>query len=166
MDLIRQFDRHAAFRKIDRGHHRVGERQQHGRAMRRRDLDIVSPTPKLWIATTRAGQSQRLLRRWRWYSRSTSRSVRGDSAGRWLTAAAATATAATAKAATATAATPAPATTATATPRHLLQGAAVVFLVEQMECRQADVRDFLLAQRDRLCRREVEFLRHVRSRCG
>src|SRR6516164_1623815 len=76
-------------------------------------------------------------------------------AGRWLAAAAA-----------ATAATAATAASATATPRHLLQGAAVVFLVEQMECRQAYVRDFLLAQRDRLCRREVEFLRRVRSRCG
>src|SRR6516225_6440340 len=96
-----------------------------------------------------------------------------DPAGRWLAAAAAAATAAAAPAttatettATATAATTAPATTATATPRHLLQGAAVVFLVEQMKCRQTDVRDLLLAQRDRLCRREVEFLRHVRSRRG
>ena len=78
---------------------------------------------------------------------------------------AATATTATATAAAAPA-TSAPATTATATPRHLPQGATVSLLVEEMECRQADVRDFLLAQRDRLCRREVEFLRHVRRRRG
>jgi hypothetical protein len=79
------------------------------------------------------------------------------------TAAAATATAA---AATPAPATSAPATAATATPRHLLQGAAIVFLVEQMECRQADVRNFLFTQRDRLRRREVGFLRDICSRRG
>jgi hypothetical protein len=84
-------------------------------------------------------------------------------------AAAAASAAAAAAAATTATATPAPATSApatTATPRHLLQGAAVVFLVEQMECRQADVRDFLFTQRDCLCRCDVEFLRDVRSRRG
>jgi hypothetical protein len=58
----------------------------------------------------------------------------------------AAAAAATAATATAAAATPVPAPSAaetTATPRHLLRDAAIAFLVEQMECRQADVRDFL-----------------------
>jgi hypothetical protein len=75
------------------------------------------------------------------------------------------AAAATAAAATPAPATSAPATTATATPRHLLQGAAIVFLVEQMECRQADVRDFLFTQRDRLRRREVEFRGRADTLC-
>jgi hypothetical protein len=84
-------------------------------------------------------------------------------------AAAATNAAATAATATAAAATPATATAAaaaatTATPRYLLLGATVVFLVEEMERRQTDVRDFLFTQRDRLCRREVEFLRDICSR--
>jgi hypothetical protein len=80
------------------------------------------------------------------------------------TAATASAAAATAAAATATAAAAAP-----ATPRHLLQGAAVVFLVEEVERRETDVGDFFLTERDGLRRREVEFLRDVsggRGCCG
>jgi hypothetical protein len=42
LDFLRQFDHHAAAFEIDRRHHGVGERQQHGRALRRRDLDDVA----------------------------------------------------------------------------------------------------------------------------
>ena len=42
VDFLRQFDHHAAAGEIDRRHHRIGERQQHGRALRRRDLDDVA----------------------------------------------------------------------------------------------------------------------------
>ena len=41
-DFLRQFDHHAAAREIDRRHDCIGERQQHGRALRRRDLDDVA----------------------------------------------------------------------------------------------------------------------------
>src|SRR6185312_6895621 len=41
-DFIRQFDQHTSAGKIDSRHHRVGERQQHGRAGGRRDLDDVA----------------------------------------------------------------------------------------------------------------------------
>jgi hypothetical protein len=79
----------------------------------------------------------------------------------------ATATAsATATAATTAGATAAAAAAASATPRHLLQRAAVVFLVEQVERREADVGDFFFAQCDSLGRREVEFLRDIRGRHG
>jgi len=42
LDLLGQFDHDASARKIDRRHHDMGEWQQHGRAMRRRDLDDVA----------------------------------------------------------------------------------------------------------------------------
>jgi hypothetical protein len=75
---------------------------------------------------------------------------------------AATATASTAATATSATATAAATAAAPATPRHLLQGAAIVFLVEEMECREADVGDLFLAERDALCRCEVELLRKVK----
>src|SRR5258706_10682318 len=42
LDLIRQFDHHTPAPKIDPGHHGMGERQQHGRAIRRCDLDDIA----------------------------------------------------------------------------------------------------------------------------
>src|SRR5712675_702665 len=41
-DLVRQFDHHTSVRAIDQRHHGIGERQQHGRALRWRDLDDVA----------------------------------------------------------------------------------------------------------------------------
>jgi hypothetical protein len=80
----------------------------------------------------------------------------------------ATATAATATAAAATPATATAAAAASATPGYLHAVASCfrALFVEQIECRQTDVRDFLFTQRDRLCRREVEFLRDICSRRG
>ena len=91
-----------------------------------------------------------------------------SAADRDATAAAAAAAAATTPAAAtpASAATAAAAAAAPATPRHLLQGAAVVFLVEEVERREADVGDFFFAKRDGLRRREVEFLRNVNGGRG
>jgi hypothetical protein len=83
------------------------------------------------------------------------------------TAGTATATSATTAAATtapATAAASAAAATAT-TPRDL-HVAAGVFLVEEMEGRQTDVRDFFLTKRDGLGRREAQFLRRIESGGG
>jgi hypothetical protein len=83
------------------------------------------------------------------------------------TTAAATTTASTASAATAAAA--ATATTATAAPGHLLEaGRAALFLIEQVERGKARVRNLLFAEKNRLARREIQFLRGVRirqSRC-
>jgi hypothetical protein len=42
-----------------------------------------------------------------------------------------------------------------------LQGAAVVFLVEEVEGSETDVGHFFLTERDSLRRREVEFMRNV-----
>jgi hypothetical protein len=85
-------------------------------------------------------------------------------------AAAATATAATSAtpAASAAAATPATSAAAAAAPGYL-HVAANVLLVEQMERCQTDVGDFFFAERERLSRRIVRGLPHVRgrhSRCG
>jgi len=41
-DFLRQLDDDAATREIDRWHHGIGERQQHGRALGRRDLDDIA----------------------------------------------------------------------------------------------------------------------------
>jgi len=80
---------------------------------------------------------------------------------------AATSTAATA-AATPSAATPT-STTAAAAARDLHEAAAAAFLVEDVECRQTDVRDFLFAENEALIGRGVQRLRNVRGRnrgCG
>ncbi len=78
------------------------------------------------------------------------------------------AAAAAANAASATsAAAAAPATSAaTATAPGYLHAAANVFLVEEMERRQADVGDFLVAERDCLSRHVVRRLLHIRRRHG
>jgi hypothetical protein len=48
-----------------------------------------------------------------------------------------------------------------------LHGIAYVFLVEEMEGREADIRDFLFTERDRVGWHKAQFLRRVRSRhCG
>jgi len=83
-------------------------------------------------------------------------------------AATATATAATATSATstATAASTAASTPAAASPRSL-HGVACVFLVEEMEGREADIGDFFFTERDRVAWHKVQFLRGVRGRhCG
>jgi hypothetical protein len=86
-------------------------------------------------------------------------------------AAATTATPAATTAATTAAATTAAATTAampTATATRNLHEVARAFLVEKVERRQADVGDFFFAERERLRRRNVQFLRSVNgwySRC-
>jgi Spy/CpxP family protein refolding chaperone len=83
--------------------------------------------------------------------------------------AATTAAAATATTTTATATTTA-AATATAAPSHLLEaGIAAIFLVEEMEGGEAHVSNFFFAEQHGLRRREVQFLRSIRSRqrrCG
>jgi len=76
-------------------------------------------------------------------------------------AAAAATRAATAPAATPCAGTASSTTAAPATPRHLLQGAAVIFLVEEVEGSEPDVGHFFLIERDSLRRRDVEFLWNV-----
>jgi len=80
----------------------------------------------------------------------------------------AAATAATATAAAATPATATAAATASTTPGylHAVASSFRALFVEHIECRQTDVRDFLFTQRDRLCWREVEFLRDICSRRG
>src|SRR5262249_24209384 len=67
----------------------------------------------------------------------------------------------------ATTPTAAPATTATsaAAPRNL-HTVTNVFLVEEVECRQADVGQFFFAKGDCRVRCEVPRLRHVRVRYG
>jgi hypothetical protein len=74
-------------------------------------------------------------------------------------AAGATAASTTASATTATAA-----ATATAAPCHLLSAGSAVLLVEQMERGETDVGDFFFTEQDALGRREIQFLRCVRTR--
>jgi hypothetical protein len=88
--------------------------------------------------------------------------ARAATAGAAATAASAAATAgATATASSAAGAAAAAAAATTATPRHLLHGATAVFLVEEVERREADVGDFFFTESDALCRREVQLLRDV-----
>jgi hypothetical protein len=47
-----------------------------------------------------------------------------------------------------------------------LHGVAYIFLVEEMEGREADVGDFFFTERDRVARHKVQFLRRVRGRHG
>jgi hypothetical protein len=48
-----------------------------------------------------------------------------------------------------------------------LHGVAYVFLVEEMEGREADIGDFLFTERDRVAWHKVQFLRRIRGRhCG
>jgi hypothetical protein len=78
--------------------------------------------------------------------------------------AATAATAAGATAATPTAATTT-ATAATAAPSHLLEtGVSAIFLVEQMERREAHVSNFFFPEQYRLRRRKIQFLRSIRIR--
>jgi hypothetical protein len=83
-------------------------------------------------------------------------------------AAATTATPAATTAPAAAATTAAATTTAmpTATAARNLHEVASAFLVEKVERRQADVGDFFFAERERLRRRNVQFLRSVNGRHG
>jgi hypothetical protein len=48
-----------------------------------------------------------------------------------------------------------------------LHGVAYVFLVEEMEGREADIRDFLFTERDCVAWHKVQFLWRIRGRhCG
>jgi hypothetical protein len=78
----------------------------------------------------------------------------------------AAAAAANAASATSAAAAAAATSAATATAPGYLHASANVFLVEQMECCEADVGDFLVAESDRLGRHVVRRLLHVRRRHG